>query len=91
MVIIKLMYRIEYGKQAIKTLRKMPRNTRQRILHKVNALASSPCQAANVKKMLGGENVYRLRVADWRIVYIVEDERLLISIVKIDVRGGIYK
>jgi len=57
----------------------------------LNALASSPCQAANVKKMLGGENVYRLRVADWHIVYIVEDERLLISIVKIDVRGGIYK
>ncbi len=45
----------------------MPKNTRQRIIEKVNTLASSPCHAANVKKLLGSENVYRLRVADWRI------------------------
>ncbi len=55
-------------------------------MQNANILASSPCHAANVKKLLGSENVYRLRVADWRIVYVVEDERLLISIVKIDVR-----
>lgn len=69
----------------------MPKNMRHRIMEKINALASSPVYAANVKKLSGSENVYRLRVADWRIVYIVEDGRLLISIVKIDVRGGIYK
>jgi len=85
------MYRIEYGKQAIKALRKMPKNMRHRIIEKVNALASAPFYAANVKKLSGSENVYRLRVADWRIVYIVEDNRLLISIVKIDARGGVYK
>lgn len=44
---------------------------------------------ANVKKFKGHPNVYRLRVGDWRAVYTVE--RQVITIIRIQPRGGVYK
>jgi mRNA interferase RelE/StbE len=85
------MYRIEYGKIARKMLHKMPKNTRSRIVEKINALAVSPYQAANVKKLSLSDNIFRLRIADWRVVYLVEDKKMLIYIQKISTRGGVYK
>jgi mRNA interferase RelE/StbE len=85
------MYRIEYGKFARKTLHKMPKNTRSRIIEKINALAVSPYQATNIKKLSASDNIYRLRVADWRVIYLVEDKKMLIYIQKISTRGGVYK
>lgn len=42
-------------------------------------------------KKLSGHNLYRLRVGDYRLLYMVDDEIRLINIENIDNRGDVYK
>ncbi len=58
------------AKDAIRTLRRMPRTTAERIRDKVAAYAADPAsQAANGKALKGEPGVLRLRVGDWRVVF----------------------
>ncbi|OGT90237.1 MAG: hypothetical protein A2286_04870 [Gammaproteobacteria bacterium RIFOXYA12_FULL_61_12] len=57
---------------------------------KIDQLAQSPESMSHVKRLSGMEG-YRLRVGDWRVVYTLEEARLIIAVVDIGSRGGIYK
>ena len=85
------MYKIEYQQQAIKALLKMPRNSARLIREKIEHLALSPYAANNNVKRMEGVGGYRLRVGDWRVLYEIIDDRLIIVIVKIRPRGDAYK
>ena len=85
-----IMYSIKYSKQAIKVLRKLPKNVSTKICNKIGELATSPYSHSQVKN-LKGVNAYRLRVGDWRIIYTVEDQALEVWIVKVASRGEVYK
>ena len=85
------MYKIEYQQQAIKVLLKMPRNTARLIREKIEHLALSPYAANNNVKRMEGVGGYRLRVGDWRVLYEIIDDRLVIVVVKIKTRGDAYK
>ncbi|MEI7465120.1 MAG: type II toxin-antitoxin system RelE/ParE family toxin [Burkholderiales bacterium] len=69
------MYSIEVTKEARKALLKMPRN---------------PFGAPHVKKLIGCVG-YRLRVGDWRVIYDVESDRLVVRVLRIGSRGGVYE
>jgi mRNA interferase RelE/StbE len=85
------MYRILFTKQADKTLRKMPRNTAQVIRKKLDQLAEDPfAQNPNITRLQGRPG-YRLRVGDWRVIYEVEDDRLIVLVLRIAPRGGVYR
>ena len=84
------MYSIEYTKQAVKALAAMPRDTRTLVVSKIQALAANPTGAANVKK-LAGRPGYRLRVSGWRVIYTLHSGRLVILVLDVGARGGIYK
>ena len=85
------MYKIEYQQQAIKALLKMPRNSARLIREKIEHLALSPYAANNNVKRMEGVGGYRLRVGDWRVLYEIIDDRLVIVVVKIKPRGDAYK
>ena len=85
------MYKIEYQQQAIKTLLKMPRNTARLVKEKIEHLARSPYAVNNNVKRLEGVSGYRLRIGDWRVLYEIIDDRLVIMVVKIKPRGDAYK
>ena len=85
------MYQIDYQPQAIKSLLKMPRTTARLIRTKLEHLAQAPYAPNNNVKKLEGEDGYRLRVGDWRIIYELQNDRLVIVVVKIKPRGEAYK
>lgn len=85
------MYTIEYQQQAVKALLKMPRNTARLIREKIEHLALSPYAVNNNVRRLEGIDGYRLRIGDWRVLYEVMDNRLVIVVVKIKPRGNAYK
>lgn len=85
------MYRIVFTKQADRTLRKMSRKTARLIREKLDQLAQDPhARNPNLTKLQGRPG-YRLRVGDWRVIYELEDDRLVILVLKIAPRGGAYR
>ena len=83
------MYQIEYSKQSIRALQRMPSNTAALIRSKLEGVARDPLAAQGVKKLVGS-NGYRLRVGDWRVLYLLDGQRLLVLVTDIGQRGGIY-
>lgn len=84
------MYSVEFTKQALKALIAMPANKRMLVKSKIEALAANPTDAQNTKKLVGRTG-YRLRVGDWRVIYTVDSGRLIVLVLDIGPRGGIYK
>jgi mRNA interferase RelE/StbE len=85
------MYSIEYSKAARKALKRMPRTTAERILEKVEALAVDPWAPNNNIKKLTNHPGYRLRVGDWRVIYLVREKVLLLVVVRIAPKGEVYQ
>jgi mRNA interferase RelE/StbE len=84
------MYSIELTREAKKALSKMPRTTRELVISKMELLARDPFGAANVKKLVGQPG-YRLRVGDWRVIFDVIQQRLVVRVLRIAPRGGAYE
>jgi mRNA interferase RelE/StbE len=84
------MYQVEYSKQAIRTLRRIPANTSRLIREKITLLAENSLAMPGVKKLTNAEG-YRLRVGDWRVLYLLDGTKLLVMVTEIGPRGGIYK
>ena len=84
-----MVYRIEYTSAAARTLRSLERNTQRRILAKIEALQDNPRPPSAIK--LAGHDAYRIRIGDYRVVYAVADERLLVLVVDIGHRREIYR
>lgn len=83
------MHTIRYTAAALKALRRIPRNVADLIRQKMQEVAADPAAARNVKKLKGRDGS-RLRVGDWRVVYDIEDEVLVLIIIDVGPRGGIY-
>ena len=83
-------YRIEVTPRAHKDLRALPKKERQRIAEQIDALKTDP-RPTGCKKLKGREDFYRIRVGDYRVVYQIEDEVLLILIVRVGDRKEIYE
>jgi mRNA interferase RelE/StbE len=85
------MYRLVFTKKAEKFLRRLPRNEAKRIREKLVLLAENPYAANNNVTAMQNRPGYRLRIGDWRVIYIIQDEELIILVLKIGSRGDIYR
>lgn len=80
---------ISYTRQALKALRRMPANTAQRIIAKIEQYAQEPeTQANNVTALKGREGI-RLRVGDWRVI--MNDDGVVLAVLEIGPRGSVYE
>ncbi len=84
------MYRIEIKKKAHKALLKMPADQRELITCKIREYAKNPSIGRNTIK-LSGRDGYRMRVGDWRVIFERNDAVLLILVLEVGSRGGIYQ
>ncbi len=83
-------YRIEFKRSAAKVLRKIPKPDRRRIRDKIDSLAENLPDPATTK--LKGDNpFYRVRVGDYRIIYEIQEDTLVILVLKIGHRKEVYK
>ena len=81
-----MQYRIEIDKRAVKFISKQPKPQRERLLRAIYKLP----ETGDIKQMQG-YIYYRLRVGDYRVIYTVNDDVLLVRVVEIGNRGDIYK
>ncbi len=83
-------YRIEVTPRAQKDLKALPVRERRRVAGQIDALKTDP-RPQDCRKLMGREGFYRIRVGDYRVVYLVEDELLVILIVRVGDRKDIYE
>ena len=83
-------YTVRISKRAERELRKIDRRDQVKIAARIDQLASDP-RPADVKKLATGEDLYRVRAGDYRILYRIEDEELLVLVVRIGPRGEVYR
>lgn len=85
------MRRIEYSSAAIKDLRRVLWKVVERIQAKLEVIAADPyARHPEVTRLQGAEG-YRLRVGDWRVLYELKDDRLVLLVVKVGARGDVYR
>ncbi len=84
-------YKIVFTRQAFKSLRKTPAPVARRIREKLESLAKAPyAPHPNVTKLKNRPG-FQLRVGDWRVIYTLRDDELVVLILKIGHRGEIYR
>ncbi len=83
-------YRIEFASAATREFSKLAKSLQQRIASKIDAPASHP-RPRGVEKLEGQERRYRLRVGDYRVIYEIQDEVLIVLIVRIGHRREVYR
>jgi mRNA interferase RelE/StbE len=84
-------YKIVIKRQAKNKLQSLPRNDRVRITEKIVSLEHNPDEPTLDIKPLIGESYYRLRVGNWRVIFLRKDDVKIITIEKIKPRGDAYK
>ena len=85
-------YSVEFTRSAEKEFGRLPRKLQLRAAEAIALLSENPySELIKVKKLKGAEDLYRIRVADYRIVYELRDERLIILVIKIGHRREIYR
>ncbi|HDN27298.1 MAG TPA: type II toxin-antitoxin system RelE/ParE family toxin [Thioploca sp.] len=82
-------YLVEYTPAASRQICKLKKTVQTRLKSKITMLSENP-RPHGCKKLKGFENNYRLRVGDYRVIYEIHDDVLLVLIVKVGPRRDIY-
>ena len=83
-------YRIEVSATAEKQIRKLSRDDQVRVLRAIRPLAREP-YPAGARKVRGYDDVFRIRVGTFRVLYRIVGRRLVIIILKVGHRREIYR
>ena len=81
------MYTVILLKRAKKFIDKLPQNEKKRLVAAIERLPDG----TGIKQMKGHDNLFRLRVADYRVIYRVDHGALQVLVIDADTRGDIYK
>jgi mRNA interferase RelE/StbE len=83
-------YVIQFKNSALKVLYKLPKERAHPIAYAIDALGKNP-RPQGCKKLKGLDNLYRIRVANYRVVYQIYDKVLIVLVVSIGDRKEIYR
>ncbi len=84
------MYQIQFLPKAKRQLKAIPRQMQNLLKDEIRNLSENP-RPRGVKKLSGEEDLYRIRIRNYRVIYKIEDNILLILIVAIGHRRDIYR
>ena len=83
-------YSVELTRTAEKQFRKIAKRDRNRVVDAISSLADRP-RPHGARKLQGYDDVYRIRVGKYRIVYEVFDDRVVVIVLKVGHRKDIYR
>jgi mRNA interferase RelE/StbE len=83
-------YSVEVKPPARKELEALPNDLLARVIRRIESLGNTP-RPPGCKKLKGYEDQWRVRVGDWRVVYIIADPAKLISVTRVAHRREVYE
>lgn len=84
-------YEIEWTAPALRELRKLDKSLARRVLRAVTELGSNP-RAPGVRALAGQPpGTMRLRIGDYRVVYVIQDDLILVTVVRVAHRREVYR
>lgn len=84
------MYRVEYERAASGELGKLPRQIQARIVEAIEGLAGDP-RPPGSRKMVETSNGHRNRVGDYRVLYAIEEDVLMVVVIRVGKRDQMYR
>ena len=83
-------YRVEFTTAAAKEVRKLDPQVRRRILTAIAGLEQDP-RPAGVRKLAGFDDAWRVRIGDYRVLYEIVDEQVLVTVFRVAHRREVYE
>ncbi|MCE5279261.1 MAG: type II toxin-antitoxin system RelE/ParE family toxin [Planctomycetaceae bacterium] len=83
-------YRIEFRPAALRQMRRIPKVFKARLMTAIAALSHTPRPPGSVQ-LAGPDDFHRIRVGDYRVIYLIHDRVLLICVVRIGHRRDVYR
>ncbi len=85
-------YRVELTKSAQKEYGCLPAAVQKRVVEALKILAQSPfTELLKIKKLKGADSLYRIRFGDYRLVYEIRQNVLILLVIKIGHRKEVYR
>jgi len=81
-------YRLEISETAQKQMRRVPENMLRLITQRISALKDNP-RPQGAKKLVAKPG-WRIRVGDYRVIYLIDDDRLLVNVAAVKPRQSAY-
>jgi mRNA interferase RelE/StbE len=83
-------YAVTFSRSARKELERLPAQLLERIFPKIESLALQP-RPAGYKKLKGAQNLWRIRIGDYRAVYSVNDSSRVVDVIAVRHRSEAYR
>ena len=83
-------YSVRIKKSAARELADLPRKDQERVIERIRGLANNP-RPPGAEKLAGSDDKFRLRQGKYRILYAIEDDVLMVYVVKIGHRKDVYR
>ena len=83
-------YAVEIKPSARKELDALPDHVLSRVIRKIQSLSDNP-RPAGCKKLKGYKDLWRIRIGDWRVVYIIDDAVRVVSVTRVAHRREVYE
>jgi mRNA interferase RelE/StbE len=83
------MYQIQFSKSAEKEIEKLSAIIVEKVVIAIQSLSQNP-RPIGYKKLKGFKDLYRIRIGDYRVIYRIEDDILIIEVLKVGHRRYVY-
>ncbi|HET6546286.1 MAG TPA: type II toxin-antitoxin system RelE/ParE family toxin [Rhodanobacteraceae bacterium] len=82
-------FELRIKRSVAKDLSRLPKADNRRIVARIRALAEDP-RPQGCEKLAGRES-YRIRQGNYRVVYTIDDDRVIVEVVRVGHRGDVYR
>ena len=83
-------YQVRLAPAAVRQVRRLDPPGRRRVQAAIDLLAENP-RPPGARQLVGGAGEWRVRTSDFRIIYDIRDEELLVLVVKVGHRRDVYE